>query len=312
MKAKFLPEARDLSARLHAFETRQCPLPALDSAGARASFVTNLIESIRRVRYISTIRTRGISARRAEPASRLFDPLKAAVLLAEQGRFDEACWMVFASVHFGKNRKTGWRLAGDVIGALGSKNAWNWERISRRPESFRHWLHKNYSRLRGGDGVERHFGNHRKYLSLDAWSDRGTGEAFATYVAWVGTSRDHRLLFSRALTECGGDPTRTFESLFRSMDKAVASFGRTGCFDYLTMIGKLGLARIEPGSTYMAGATGPHRGARLLFQDKSATRRTLDDRLIRLGAALNLPMHVIEDAVCNWQKSPNAFRPYRG
>jgi hypothetical protein len=65
--------------------------------------------------------------------------------------------------------------------------------------------------------------------------------------------------------------------------RAVASFGRTARFDYLTMVGKLGLAGIEPGSTYMQGATGPFTGACLLFTGRriaGLSRRVLDQLLV--------------------------------
>ena len=50
-----------------------------------------------------------------------------------------------------------------------------------------------------------------------------------------------------ACEQAKGDPRKAFDILYHSMG-AVASFGRTARFDYLTMIGKLGLAPIEPGS----------------------------------------------------------------
>jgi hypothetical protein len=92
---------------------------------------------------------------------------------------------------------------------------------------------------------------------------------------------------------------------------AVARFGRTARFDYLTMLGKLGLAAIQPGSTYMEGATGPARGARLLF-GVDASQRTLDQWVVQLGSILSLGMQEMEDSLCNWQKSPAVFRRFRG
>lgn len=97
---------------------------------------------------------------------------------------------------------------------------------------------------------------------------------------------------------------------------AVASFGRTGQFDYLTMLAKLDLAEIEPGSTYMTGATGPLAGAHLLFGTNSvtATPRQLDGWLVELEATLGVEMgmQILEDSLCNWQKSPAQFVPFRG
>jgi Alpha-glutamyl/putrescinyl thymine pyrophosphorylase clade 3 len=98
--------------------------------------------------------------------------------------------------------------------------------------------------------------------------------------------------------------------------KSVVSFGRTARFDYLTMIGKLGLASIEPGFAYMGGATGPLRGARLLFFGSATaggvTPRQLDAWLAELDAYLGVGMQVLEDSLCNWQKSPGRFLRFRG
>ena len=98
--------------------------------------------------------------------------------------------------------------------------------------------------------------------------------------------------------------------------RSVGSFGRTARFDYLNMIAKLDLAKIEPGSTYMTGATGPLKGARLLFGAPGAKAKPtqLNAWLIELDASLGLEMglQVLEDALCNWQKSPARFKPFRG
>lgn len=114
----------------------------------------------------------------------------------------------------------------------------------------------------------------------------------------------------------GDQPRLVFDWLYRSMLKSVASFARTGTFDYLTMLGKMQLANIEPGSTYMTGATGPLSGARLLFGDtsKSLKPATLDAWLVDLESHLNIAfgMQVLEDALCNWQKNPRVFLPFRG
>jgi len=81
------------------------------------------------------------------------------------------------------------------------------------------------------------------------------------------------------------------------------------------MIGKVGLAPIEPGSAYLQGATGPLLGARLLFGGRTGAalgRSSLDGWLVELGAELGVGMQVLEDALCNWQKSPGRFRRFRG
>jgi hypothetical protein len=96
---------------------------------------------------------------------------------------------------------------------------------------------------------------------------------------------------------------------------AVKRFGRTARFDYLTMLGKLGLAAIQPGSAYMQDATGPVTGAQLLFggsKNSNLKKKDLDQWLIQLDGHLNVGMQVLEDSLCNWQKSPSRFKPFRG
>lgn len=95
------------------------------------------------------------------------------------------------------------------------------------------------------------------------------------------------------------------------MDQVI-SFGRMAKFDYLTMVGKLGLAEIEPGIPYLSGATGPVAGARLLFGRNDLSAQKMDARLAELGATLRVGMQVIEDSLCNWQKSPKKFMAFRG
>lgn len=313
MKSKDLAEAQRLTAALKSFASRNRALPGIRAAQRRKAFVEQLIESIRRVKYIAVIRQRNLSNRRADPSDDLFDPIKAAVIRNRKGNHDEACWLTFLAVHFGKNRRSGWRLTRDVYGALGRAQPWDWRRTSANPTRFRSWLASNKDRLQQ-DGVARAFGNHRKYQSLDANSTNGTGAAVASYVAWVRRHRTHSQLFQATAAAAGLNPRRTFDDLYRSMS-AVASFGRTAKFHYLTMIGKLGLAPIEPGSTYMAGATGPLAGAKLLFATDASggpNARQLDRWLVDLEAALGVGMQVLEDSLCNWQKHPERFVPFRG
>jgi len=304
--------AQRLQTGLRSFEIQDTPLPGIADRDSRVCLIEQLVESVRRIRYISVICREPLSQSRADPTSHLFDPIKAAVQRMHEGKFDEAFWLVFFSVHFGKHRIDGWRLARDIYGCLGSGQPWDWQRTSADPAAFRAWLAASQRRLKD-PAIPRRFGNHRKYQSLDAWKAAGTGAAFETYITWVRPPCTHDDLVQDARARANQDPKATFEYLYRSM-VTVASFGRTARFDYLTMLGKLGLAAIEPGSTFMEGATGPHAGAVLLFgrTHPPMSRSTLDNCVIRLGAQLGVGMQVMEDALCNWQKSPSAFKPFRG
>ena len=160
----------------------------------------------------------------------------------------------------------------------------------------------------------RAFGNHRKYQSLDAWKSSGTGAAVESYIAWVKSFGSHKALFEAAAAATGSDPDKSFQWLYRSM-AAVKSFGRTARFDYLSMIGKLGLANIRPDSVYFGNATGPVDGAKLLFlgnANANASTKELQAFADELAEYLGLDKQVMEDSLCNWQKSPTAQVGFRG
>ena len=302
--------AQQIDERLDTFHHETRGLPGIQPLARREVFLAQVIESVRRVRYVAVMRNRGVNERRADPNDELFDPLKAAVFFQEQGELDEAFWMVFLFVHFGKHSRGGWRYAREVYGCLGEQNhRWDWATTSANPAAFRVWLNAHQQQIRV-PGIPGGFGNHRKYQSLDAYSDTGTGAAFETYVEWVGPPRTHAELIDQTLQGVDRNPRRAFRELYNGMNH-VASFGRTARFDYLAMIGKLQLAAIEPDSTYMQSSTGPLSGARLLFGVQHGAAQ-LDQWLIELESHLGVGMQVLEDSLCNWQKSPDIFEPFRG
>lgn len=298
---------------LNRFEVAEFPLPGIRNPVDRRVFIKQVIDSIRRVNYPSVIGRRPINPDRANPSSILFDPIKAAIIHINLGNVDEACWLVFLFVHFGKHPHAGWRYAREIYGMLGDpQNQWTWAKVSENPEAFRDWLRLNQEQITRG--TQRGFGNHRKYQSMDADKATGTGAAVVSYVNWVANRGGHALLFQHALAVSNGDSMQAFDWLYHSMDHVV-SFGRTAKFDYLTMLGKLQLAQIVPASAYLDGATGPRRGANLMLRGSLANELStaeLDRRLVKLAQYLRVNMQVIEDSLCNWQKSPNRYKLFSG
>ena len=225
---------------------------------------------------------------------------------ARAGRLDEAFWLIFLATHFGKHPTHGWRRLRDVYSGLGAGN-WSWERTSADPDAFRSWLRDSGDRIGGA------FGNHRKYASLRTDSAQGTAAVVQSYIDWVGPARSHGMLVANLVRAGGNDPHSIFDHFYHSMN--VTQFGRLGKFDFLALVGQLDLAPISPGSAYLKGATGPLMGARLLFGgDRNARFRAsmLDDWLRILEATLEVGMQVMENSLCNWQKSPGHFIHFRG
>lgn len=298
--------AADLKSKLKHFSQVNRPLPGVASPAALDALTMQIVASTRRLDHTELLRNRPVAAERTDPNSAIFDPERAAIWHLQSRNLDEAVWLTFLSIHVGKRRTDGWRRLRDIYSGLGGER-WSWDRVSANPEEFQTWLRANRLSIGGG------FGNHRKYESLDADSAQGTAAVVASYVDWVGPAHSHQAKFAALIQGSGNNPETIFHAFYE--DFAVRRFGRLGKFDFLALVGRLHLAPIRPGSAYLHGATGPLRGARLLFGGSTSSPfgpDVLDGWLKELDAALGVGMQVLEDSICNWQKSPNAFIHFRG
>jgi hypothetical protein len=300
--------ANRLKVALEAYAADQRPLTGIADSAAREVFVEQLIHSLHRVEYPRRLRERTMTRRRVDPSdAEFFDPVRAAAYCAAQGNHDEACWLVFLFVTYGKGKRTDWQLIRDVYGRLGQGGRWDWPAASADAAGISKWIVEHAESLWPA-GTPRPFGAHRQYERVAP-----SGKTVETYLRWIGEA-GHRAKFDAATAAGGEDPRSSFDILYCEMD-VVHRYGRLAKFDYLAMLGKLGLASLEPGSTYMTGATGPVSGARLLFEgdpDAGRNAKWLDDQLACLDEYLDVGMQALEDALCNWQKSPDKFKPFRG
>jgi hypothetical protein len=280
-------------------------LPSVANDDIRGTLAMQFIASLRREDYYRRVQEKQIGAAKADPNSGAFDPERAVAYHLQHGDVEEAAWLVFLMTHFARPASTGWLRLTQVYGRLG-QGTWDWVTVSSDPEQMIEWLAQNWRNVGGK------FGNHRKYESLRPDSNRNFGSVLNSYLAWIGED-GHQLFFADMVQQTGNDPTQIFDALYRSMK--VSTFGRLAKFDYLAMIGRYGIAPIEAGSAYLKGATGPASGARLLFTGSVqgvATETQLQSWLDELDASLDVGMAVMEDALCNWQKSPSSFVHYKG
>jgi hypothetical protein len=292
-----------IQSGLAAYEEANGSLPGIRQSDRREAFVEQIIASVHRREYISRIRARPLSELRRNPRSELFDPVKAAITYMRSGDMEEACWLAFLSVHFGRHRSKGWRYCAAVYAGAGAAKGWDWPSVAQEVQSFAEWMTESAERIRRAGGG---FGNHRKYESLAA-----TPLTVSSYVSWVGAGHSQMRRFGDVIRPANGDPYVAFDRLYHSLD-GLTRFGRTARFDYLTLLSRLGVLAITSGRAYLQGATGPLRGTRLLFEDLSASPRMLDERLIELEQFVNAGLDVLEDALCNWQKYPSTFVAFRG
>ncbi|QEO15061.1 hypothetical protein FLP10_12020 [Agromyces intestinalis] len=310
MRRNYVEDARRISAAIDLYEAQVGPLPGISEPEHREALIEQIIDSEQRVRYFGLLQSRPLSAASGDPHDDAFDPVKASIIHRDRGDLDEAIWLAYLFVHFGRHRRAGWRYVRDVYGALGAE-PWTWERTSNDITSFRFWLDDHQEELRRSPGPHG-FGNHRKYESLKAWTPTGTGEAFESYINWVHDAGDDHE--ARLSTFDAATPESRFEAMYKSLGD-VKRLGRIGRFDYLMTLKKLGLADIAPPHSYLVGATGPLAGARLLLEEEgthSLSARQAQEALREFSNLTGLPPDVMEDAVCNWQKSPSKYLRFSG
>ena len=299
------PERQRLAAALRHHSKYVCPLPGISDPLAFNTLVEQLIASLRRESYYKRVQERAVSPRRADPNNASFDAERAVTYHIQNGNADEAVWLLFLMTHFGRPADTGWTRLKDVYGKLGS-GIWDWRSVSANPHAFSAWLATNWQHIRGK------FGNHRKYESLRTNSNRGTAKVIESYVNWIGP-HGHVAYFSNVVHQTGNDPHAIFDALYKKLK--VTSFGRLAKFDYLSLLGRYNVTPIDAGSAYLHGATGPLRGARLLFDGSpngASSIQSIQPKLDALDTNLNVTMKVLEDALCNWQKSPRHFVHFKG
>lgn len=303
MKPQDIQRINGLKQKLVYFDQNIHELPGIRSEANLDAFANQLNDSIRRIKYITTIRDKTISDSITDPLLLSFNPIKAASWHKASGNLDEAFWLIFLITHFGKNHKTGWELLRNFYSGLGANVLWSWERLTDDLQAFEAWVQNNLNSFGG-----MRFGNHRKFESVSNMKNTIT-----TYAEWIGGAYNHEEKFHQIRNEVGDNPTDFFHGLYESMT-SVFRFGRTGRFDYLCLVGKMGLADIEPGSIYLTGATGPKEGIKLLLNAPRLRSRQIDEVMKNLCDHLDLyfGMQVLEDALCNWQKNPSLYKYFGG
>ena len=300
----------ELAAGLSAYEAENGALPGISIAAWRSTLIAQMVSSLRRIEFIRIIGERNLSSARIDPHSSNFDPIRAAILKGKKGEIDEAVWLVFIATHFGKHEADGWKLAANVMGSFGAGPIWTAEAYGQSPDGFLHMLKSHEAQLQDMTQAGR-YSNHRQYQSRKPASIARIFQSFYEWHHQCGTFRD---LLQSIHAKCGQESTSAFDGFYASM-KVVHGFGRLGSFDFLTMLGKTQLAPIEPGSVYFVGATGPLRGAKLLFhgdRDYSVKDNVMEAKVDELDDFLKTGKQVLEDSLCNWQKRPDQFTLFRG
>lgn len=286
--------ANNITTKINDFSQNIRRIPATSFPLEIDVLSRQLVASVNRVNYFQLIQSRPIDVKRTDPNNSLFDPLRSIIYL-KNINLDEAFWLAFLTIHFGENYHSKWKLTKNFYNNLGQSPQLTWTNVSSNPTLVDNWV----SRYRSS-GIKLKFGNHRKYESFSQLRD-----VIDSYIRLVNNNGGHQQLFQPKQNE---QPKEQFKRLSRELK--FYRFARLGMFDYLSLIYKTQLAPIQADSCHIAGSTGPKKGAKRLFGQQ--TIKVLDQLSIQLADHLGIGYQEFEDAICNWQKSPDIYIPYKG
>jgi Alpha-glutamyl/putrescinyl thymine pyrophosphorylase clade 3 len=217
-----------------------------------------------------------------------WDPRRAIVQWDRSGNKEEAAWLAFITTLFSAvDKGDPWVSVRSFYSGFG-EGPLTWAVVSAHPakiDELRNTHSGDFKRLR--------FGNHRKHEHEVA-----LGAVIASYVRLV--KRESGGSQTEMFVGDGRSPRPVFSDLMHTLDRGVHRFGRLGCFDFLCVLGNLGVFDLSPDRLYLEGSTGPLRGARLMFDEADPSH--LDRRACLLAGELGVSIQVMEDALCNWQK----------
>lgn len=282
-------------------------LPGIARSEVESNFIRQFIDSYKRIKFIEVLKSRPIDLRRKDPNSDFYDPIQAAILHLDEGNINEAVWNVLLYVHFGKTIGKGYGLLKAVYGNLGATNIWSLENFKNDISGFRDWLDDNQHQIKNLGG----FGNHRKYQSIRASAKSTTYQTLESFLTLI--NNDFAVFISSIPESIKADKYKFFDHLYKHFG-GIVGFARLAIFDFLCMIGKVGILNIEPEHPYL-GNSGPVAGAKLLFGGNK-TNKELNLALVDLAdksfGDFPFKMQILEDSICNWQKKPGVYKLFNG
>lgn len=281
-------ESNNLNAHLPAISYEMLALQLIDCNEQESSFRALL--------------SGDINAEYCDPNSADFDPIKAIISLKET-TYDEACWLSFLLIYTDDSEESDWAFMRKLYRAegLGLDTALTWEVVNDAPHLLNERLDSLVSVLAQSHPKPK-FGHHRAYESL-----KHLPIVFTSYIGFIGEQGGHEAVFKSNFNSV--NKTDNFKALYEQIRQNIYRFGRLSTFEYLCLLGKVGLAEVAPDSCYIAEASGPKRGARLLFGILGNEK--LDNHAVGLADHLNVGYQEMEAALCHWQKSPNRLIRHR-
>lgn len=267
-----------------------------------------LVASERQAKYFSALAKRTTltpnywSAERANPNNPFFDPIKA-ILYWREIDITEAVWLAFLLIHVGDTPQSHWHYLTLLYGNHNSYHDDNqgnapltWAAVNSNPLLIEAWI--DHCHAQPGSFK---FGKHRKYESI-----KQLYQVIDSYRHWLTDKGEVDGLIQLA-TDAMLTPKQRFAQLYN--DLRIYRFGRLAKFEFLSLLGYLKVLDIQADHCYLTDATGPKRGAKLLYGNHRPDSK-LEVLAIQTADALGVDYAVFEAALCHWQCHWQAFPNY--
>jgi hypothetical protein len=282
--------ATDIEDKLLAFHCNEHPLPVIASPVDLGHIASLIAGAANELTGLTETAANSLTTAVTDPGNSNFDPLATAVWWFYRQEIEEACWLLFLCSYIGKHPKQNWNLLRTIYGGLYGGNVWTWKEVSAKSEAFQGWLLHHQTEL----GESGSMGDAHKCVVFDYQKAMVAAKDIGNYISWVRHEGNHEQLLGNALVIGKKEPAAVFHYLYLSMNERVR-IRKSIKFNYLCLIGAIGLASVEPGQPYLSDLLFSKKGARWLFgtdkMDKIPTRE-LNEVVISLAQYLELPFGI--------------------
>lgn len=285
------------------FDQNICKLEGLKSTAELDNFVEILANNANEIWLLSLLKHTILSDSNSNLDSDNFTPFTAALWNFQNNEIDEAYWLIFLQSYIGKNQKQNWNLLKGIYGSLDNENIWSWERVSRDVSVFQEWLIQNQPALNEKGSL----GEIHKYPIMDNHNAQIMAKDIGNYVSKILEFSGHDNFIASAIQINEGNPITAFDFLFQSMCENVTR-NKIIFFNYLSYIGTMGMAKINPGSFYLSETSLVKRGARLLLLGTNKNQKPplneVDEIMISLSNSLKHPLgiFILHQTLSQWSK----------
>lgn len=262
-----------------------------------SNLASQTFDSIRRIQIYKIYRDKAFVAAKNELA---FYHTSNPFILAQRPDLNikDKIWILYLATYFGKSNKSKWVLFNRSSFRV-NQSLITFTQIRKSPEIYYEYLNS----IDLFEGTK--FSNHRKYTKKSLNGSKGLINSMNFMIENMEEfNRKQKITFSE----------------FYKLSHKIPGFGRLASFDFTSTMAKCELNVEQPLSMYANNSTGPLKGLFLLLSvTKNSTSHQdqidLSEKLtcwFLNNSHIFMVAQVLEDAICNWQKSPIHYERYFG